>query len=212
MNEISPLFQSTVTDQLMLALMNMHKEHGVIIGKDKKGHKGTYASLPCILESIHKMCSQHGLILTQASRIINGQTALETILRHPASGQWIACQSLLTPNPEAQSYDQAWGGSSTYHRRYDAMMLLGIFSEDDPTDHDGNITVVTHEKKSSRITQKQLDLLLAKINGDEHIIKKICETLRISSLVDIPWKEFNKVLNYVEKTKFEKLIPFNKNF
>jgi len=207
MNETQhPPFQSASIDQLMLALMELHKEHGVVIGKDRKGHKGTYASLPRILDSIHTMCSQHGLILTQASRIIDGAPALESILRHPASGQWILCQSLLTPNPEAQSYDQAWGGSSTYHRRYDAMMLLGIFSEDDPTDHDGNGSAASQEKKSSRITQKQLGLLLAKINGDDYLTKKICTTLKIATLSDIPWKEFNKVLDYVEKVKLEQVV------
>src|SRR5207237_826825 len=118
-------FQSPEVDQLTLALMQVHKDFGVVISKDRKGHKGTYASLPCVLESIHKMCSKYGLLLTQASRIIEGQLALETILRHPQSHQWISCQSLLTPNLEVQSSDQAWGGSSTYHRRYDAMMLLG---------------------------------------------------------------------------------------
>ncbi len=42
-------FQSPNIEQLMLALMEMHKEFGVVISKDRKGHKGTYASLPCIL-------------------------------------------------------------------------------------------------------------------------------------------------------------------
>lgn len=192
-------FQSPSTDQIMLALMEVHQEFGVTISKDRKGHKGTYASLPCILESIHKMCSKHGLILTQASRIIEGKSALETILRHPKSAQWISCQSFLTPNEEVQSNDQAWGGSSTYHRRYDAMMLLGLFAEDDPTDHDGNISAFSTKKET--ISQKQHALLLAKINGNEALQRKILERFKITSLTYVPWKEFNKVLNYVENAK-----------
>ena len=197
-------FESATIDQLMLAIMELHKEFGVVVSKDRKGHKGTYASLPCILESIHKMCSKHGLILTQASRIIDGRTALETILRHPKSGQWISCQSLLTPNLEVQSNDQAWGGSSTYHRRYDAMMLLGIFSEDDPTDHDGNVEVIK-EQKSSSINDKQLALLLAKINGNKELERKILTTLKIGTLSNIPWKEFNKVLQFVDNSKINNI-------
>lgn len=192
-------FQSSSIDQIMQALMAMHKEYGVVIGKDRKGHKGTYASLPCVLESIHKMCSTHGLILTQASRIIDGRCALESILRHPTSGQWISCQSLLTPNDNAQSYDQAWGGSSTYHRRYDAMMLLGIFSEDDPTDNDGNNEPIV--QKSSCISSKQFILLKSKINGDEELTRKILAMVKANSLAEIPWKEFNKILNYIENNK-----------
>ena len=190
-------FQSSDIDQLVHALMEVHKEFGVVINKDRKGHKGTYASLPRVLESIHIMCSKHGLILTQASRIIDGHLALETILRHQKSNQWISCQSLLTPNAEVQSSDQAWGGSSTYHRRYDAMMLLGIFAEDDPTDHDGNSDVA----KSTYISEKQHLLLLAKINNNEMLKNKILTSLKIAALSEIPWKEFNKVLKYVEQTQ-----------
>lgn len=196
-------FQSPNIDQLMFALMELHKEFGVVIGKDRKGHKGTYASLPCILESIHKMCSKHGLVLTQASRIINGQPALESTLRHPKSAQWVSCQSLLTPNLEVQSNDQAWGGSSTYHRRYDAMMLLGIFSDEDPTDNDGNFDQGKNQKNGYLISEKQLALLNVKINGDEELKRKILSTLKISKLVDIPWKDFNKVLQYVESSKIK---------
>lgn len=185
----------------MLALMQVHKEFGVVISKDRKGHKGTYASLPSILDSIHTMCSKYHLILTQASRIVEGQLALETILRHPHSKQWISCQSLLTPNLEVQSSDQAWGGSSTYHRRYDAMMLLGIFSEDDPTDHDGNVGAEKTHKKSANINEKQLALLVSKINKDDALKNKILTTLKVAQLADIPWKEFNRVLHYVESAK-----------
>lgn len=194
-------FQSADIDKLMYALMEVHKEFGVVINKDRKGHKGTYASLPCVLESIHKMCSKHDLILTQASRIIDGQLALETILRHPKSGQWLSCQSLLTPHPDAQSLDQSWGGSSTYHRRYDAMMLMGIFAEDDPTDHDGNIEAVKKQTAPAAINEKQLALLLAKIGKDDALKHKILATLKVAQLADIPWKEFNRVLQYVESAK-----------
>lgn len=269
-------FQSPEIDQLMYALMEVHKEFGVVISKDRKGHKGTYASLPCVLESIHKICSKHGLILTQASRIIDGHNALETILRHPISKQWISCQSILTANVGSQSSDQAWGGSSTYHRRYDAMMLLGIFAEDDPTDNDGHHEMVAsksdfarghHEmvadksnlvrghvvaakadlsrglsssttstgfavKKSEAhfvadkpavrpvqrslgevgssksevgsspyINEKQHALLLSKIKDNEDLKHKILAMLKIDNFSEIPWREFNKILQYVDKMR-----------
>ncbi|MCX5922205.1 MAG: ERF family protein [Candidatus Dependentiae bacterium] len=194
-------FQSPDIDQLMLALMDTHSEFGVVINKDRKGHKGTYASLPCVLESIHKMCSKHGLILTQASRIVNGQLALESILRHPKSQQWIACQSLLTPNIDLPSSDQAWGGSITYHRRYDAMALLGIFAEEDPADHDGAAASDMGQKSPQGLSDKQHALLAAKINGDDALKVKILTGFKIAKLADLPWKEFNKVLNYVEQSK-----------
>ena len=194
-------FQSVDIDQLMLALMDAHKEFGVVINKDRKGHKGTYASLPCVLDSIHKMCAKHGLILTQASRIINDQTALETMLRHPKSKQWISCQSLLTPNSDLPSADQAWGGSNTYHRRYDAMMLMGIFAEEDPADHDGATQAQAPAKSSQAISEKQYGLLVAKLNGDDALKIKLLSGLKLAKLSDLAWRDFNKVLNYIEQEK-----------
>lgn len=193
-------FQSPEIDVVMQALMEVHKEYGVVINKDRKGHKGTYASLPRVLESIHKMCSKYGLILTQSSRIIDGHMALETILYHPKSKQWISSRSLLTPNPDLPSTDQAWGGSNTYHRRYDAMALMGIFAEDDPTDNDGAENTESFEK-SAMISAKQHALLLAKIKGDDALKTKILSGLKIAKLNDIPWREFNKVLKFVEQAK-----------
>lgn len=202
-------FQSAEIDQLTLALMQAHKEFGVVISKDRKGHKGTYASLPCVLDSIHIMCAKYGLVLTQSSRIINNQHALETILSHPQSKQWISSQSLLTPNLDLPSSDQAWGGSSTYHRRYDAMMLMGIFAEEDPADHDGeNKPSASSSKKQAAISDKQYALLMAKLGGDEALRDKLMRGLKLKDLSELAWKDFNKVLRYIEQEKSKESIPF----
>lgn len=185
--------QPNKIDQLMKALFNLHREFGVTIRKDSKGHKGTYASLPCVLESLHEMCDKHDLILHQQSCILEGKNALVTTLYHVPSNQSISSVSLLTPHPEPQSYDQAWGGSSTYHRRYDAMMLMGVFADEDPTDNDGHV-----EEKPQSINPKQLGLLKAKLNGNKDLEGKILKTLNIADLSQVPWKRFNAILEFIE--------------
>src|SRR5665213_2099253 len=118
---------------LMAALMNMHAEFGVIIKKDSKGHKGTYASLPCVLDQIHHMTSKFGMVLTQHLKTFGEQTVLCSHLYHPESGERSESESILTPSPNSPSPDQAYGASMTYHRRYDAMALCGLVAEDDPS-------------------------------------------------------------------------------
>jgi hypothetical protein len=198
-------------DQLLTALMDMHNEFGVIIAKDSKGHKGTYASLPAILESIHNRCKKYGLMLTQGSKVIDNQPAIVSTLWHPKSKQWISCESLLTPSENNLSADQAWGGSSTYHRRYDAMMLLGMFSEDDPTDHDGNYEAKktntnqsygSYQNRSSNanvvgvISNEQLDQLVTEI-------QKLPQEMRSPTVAQIA--SFNKirVLSELKQDQFE---------
>jgi len=177
-------------DQLMKALAALHKEFGVVISKDRKGHKGTYASLPCILVAIHEMCHPHNLLLYQSSCIIEGKNCLLSVLYHTPSGQSISSVSLLTPNPDPQSHDQAWGGSSTYHRRYDAMMLLGIFSENDATDHNGD---------NECISLNQLGFLTSLLQGNKDMEATILKRCGISELNQIPRRTFNAVLEFVKK-------------
>ena len=195
-------YQSQDIDQLMLALMESHKEFGVVLEKDKKGHKGTYASLPCVLDSIHIMCSKHGLILTQASRVIDGQLALETILRHPKSKQWISCQSILTP-ADGLSPDQSWGGSSTYHRRYDAMALMGISSSDDPADHDGNkgLPQAAVPKQSECISASQLGLLRMKLKSQPEREASLLKAYNIPELAALPWRKMDEVVKVLDTPK-----------
>lgn len=195
-------FQSEDISSLLVALMRGHQECGVVIPKDKKGHKGTYAALPQILSFIHTMGSKHGLILHQSPRILEGNAAIETILSHPASGQWISGISLLTPSENPVSMDQALGGSSTYHRRYDAMAICGLFAEDDPSDNDGDTE--TTPSKSSYISEKQLWLLNQRINKRTELEKIILTRLKITKLSDIPYREFNAVLAYVDAYTEEK--------
>ena len=188
--------QSVEINVLMEALSAMHAEFGVTISKDSKGHKGSYASLPCVLEAIDKMVRKHGMVLSHAMRVFEGGLpVLETKLTHTKSKQWITSHSILTPNANPQSEDQAWGGSTTYHRRYNSMMLVGIFADDDPTDNDGNV-----EQRSDFISVKQLGMLRAKIGTNEAVKSTILTRLKINKLEEMPWKEFNKVLTYVTET------------
>lgn len=198
-------------DQLLTALMDMHNEFGVIIAKDSRGNRGTYASLPAVLESIHNRCKKYGLMLTQGSKVIDNQPGIISTLWHPKSKQWISCESLLTPSENNTSADQAWGGSSTYHRRYDAMMLLGICSEDDPTDNDGNYEAKkthasqsygnsqnrsSHENVVSVISNEQLDQLVTEI-------QKLPQDMRATMVTQIASYNKVRVLSELRQDQFE---------
>lgn len=126
-----------MSKNVLQAIAAMHKEFGVIIPKDSKGHKGTYASLPAVLSWISHHGGKYGLTLIQHPNINDGMLSLVTTLVHTPSGEKIDCESILTPTTNNPSPDQAYGSSMTYHRRYDAMAICGLFAEEDPSDHDG---------------------------------------------------------------------------
>ena len=203
--------QSPQIDQLMDAISAVHDKYSVVIEKDAKGHKGTYAKLDNILVEIHRRCKEFGLVLIQRKLISeNNSECLESLLFHRESKQWIKSLSLIHTNPQAQSPDQIWGGSDTYHRRYDAMGILGLCSSDDPADHDGwkdhqttQNTSPSPEKivsiiSSDLISEKQQGLLRMQLNGNKEIAEKILVKWNISRLSDIPWRQFNDVLAFVK--------------
>jgi len=226
--------QSDSVENLTKALLEVHKQHGVVIGKDSKSFRNTYATLPGILTQIKDMIAPHGLILTQGSEAEYGGSAIYTLLEHVESGeyrktisklfpkelpvlpdyiinkmdqgQWNAyCKALIDHNP-----DQAWGSSTTYHRRYDAMMICGFFSVDDPTDFNEGSKEILEDRpstiqrtmniidpassSSSNISDKQLALLHMKLKSNPGLEQSILAQQKIKSLSDIPRSNFNAIL------------------
>ena len=195
LNNLVPFFMEYTMSKpitLMQALMNMHAEFGVILGKDKKGNRGTYTSLPGVLSQIHNMTKKHGLLLFQRPdfEIDSGVQSLMTRLEHVESGENIWCRSLLTPTPNAPSADQAYGSSMTYHRRYDAMALCGLFCDEDPADHDG---WKDHEHTTRKITDSEAKRLYAilKDRGSEGVIKEL--SAKYGKFQNMTLKEYNEL-------------------
>lgn len=202
--------QSEQTDQLDLALLAMQQEFGVTIGKDKKGHVASYAGLPGILEWISSHAGKHGLVLRQGTLIIDGINSLESKLLHPSSKQFISCRSYLTPQENSKNEDHAWGGSTTYQRRYQAMMLLGLFCDNDVTDRDRQESPRVQEvsmenapaairevfgERSEYISEKQHGFFLMKCKDSPENAQFVRE--KYANTKQIPWKKFQNVLNFL---------------
>lgn len=195
---------------LMKALSKAHHANptGLIIPKGTKGARALYTNLPDVLRYIDSMCEPHGLILYQASCVVDGKPGLYSKLTHTPSGEFIDSTSLLTMAPNPQNPDQLWGGSTTYHRRYDAMMLCGLFCEDDPEDDDGYknsrkaddlkpTSPATEEKKP--LTEIQLKALVAKINGNTELEQIILKIYDISKLGDLPQFRYDGLCKWIDR-------------
>lgn len=224
--------QSPEIDKIMDAIAEMHDKCGVTIEKDAKGARNaTYAKLDNILTEIHRRCKEFKLTLIQRKLISDSHDksaeCLETLLFHRESKQWLKSLSLLHVNPQATSPDQVWGGSDTYHRRYDAMGILGLCSSDDPADHDGwkdhgettpvvkqqsNVTMIKPSSispvmniingaKSDLISVNQLAKLKFELKGYEDLETIILEQHNVSKLADIPWKKFQEILAFLDANK-----------
>lgn len=114
----------------------MLKVQGAVDGVKKDGKnphfKSSYATLEAVVDTIRPVCQENGLVVMQAPGLFSdGAIAVETIVVHAASGEWIKSEVSL---PVVGSDPQKAGSALTYAERYSLMALFNL----PPVDDDGN--------------------------------------------------------------------------
>lgn len=97
--------------------------------------KGKYADLAEIANACRAALSRHQIAWTQIPIITESEIVLETTLEHGPSGQYIIGQWPIDPGLRRDQ--QKLGAAVTYARRFSLAAMVGVVSEDDDTDDDG---------------------------------------------------------------------------
>lgn len=121
--------------------------------KDSKNphYKSKYASLHASWLSCRKLLAENGFAVTQLPIMRDeGVVVLHTILYHEA-GASIDC---IYPVVYQACTAPQLGGALKYARRYSLETIIGITTEDDPEDDDGNTTPAVPEPKPAPKQQK----------------------------------------------------------
>lgn len=98
---------------------------------DNPYYQSKYADLAEVRDAVLPSLWKHGLMMMQLPCEMDGSPALQTLLIHPASGEWVEttiCLHVAKDNP------QGVGSAITYARRYALQAVTGVAAEDD----DGN--------------------------------------------------------------------------
>lgn len=99
-----------------------------VIPKTKEGQSGNrrfmYAPFDQVLDAVRPVLIEHGLMLTQGTDGHN----LVTRLEHAASAEW---REAVMPINAEHANMQSYGIELMYRRRYAAIAMLGIVTEDD---------------------------------------------------------------------------------
>lgn len=116
--------QSENVTELIGALVEARKE---ITGASKEAENpffgSKYADLSEVIRCSNAPLLDHGLILTQATSLVDGKPHLVTQLTH-LSGEWIrGCMPIVSGKPNDP---QSFGAALTYARRYGQASLLNI--------------------------------------------------------------------------------------
>lgn len=219
------MHRSTEIDQLMAAIAKTQQE-GVIISKNTKGARSRYADLCQILEVIQERSSKYDLVMTQDEVITSdGRAAIATTVFHIPSKQFKTGMSLLTYVDNAASPDQAWGGSTTYHRRYSAMMAYGLFQDEDATDHDGNNVPAQQATNSNYaspkaatsfastgvVSEKQVGMLKWKIKESKqpNIMEHVQKMYGITDIAKLPFNKCNELIEWLGQTPQKSIIDMD---
>lgn len=122
--------------------------HGVVKDAKNPFHGNRYATLEAVIETARPILTKNGLAFLQApGNIQEGRIALNTLLLHPASGEWIKAtmaipivklskkkeknsRELVEPEPPLID-PQSVGSAITYACRYALMAMLGLPPLDD---------------------------------------------------------------------------------
>jgi hypothetical protein len=114
------------------------KLHGSIeaMKKDDKNpfYNSSYIPLPKMLRTLKPTFQEHGFILSQPVKVVDGVNVVTSKLTHAKTGLSETSEIALLPEVLPKADMQKLGGAITYGRRYGLSALLGLEESDD----DGN--------------------------------------------------------------------------
>lgn len=178
--------------------------------------KSTYITLDGILNTVRPILAKYGLaILQNAYSEDDGTICVKSILIHQ-SGQFFET-GVLKMKPAKQD-PQILGSHITYMKRYNLGALLGICES---IDDDGNkATFPNGYSKKEKLTKKQmqqetidkndtslisedqLKKLWALTSGQVDVARAIIEKYGYGSSKEIQKKDFNSIIDEIEKALF----------
>lgn len=173
--------------------------------------KSRYADLEAILDSVKVALGKHSLSFIQQEEDHNGATTLTTTLLH-ASGQWVASRRRIVSKNEAQQ--QEFGKALSYERRYAAMCILGVATNQDKDDDDASDNTYQSVKRASTkltvepkfmgnetISTDQLEEIEMELDGFAEIGAKILDKFNIAELADIPKSQYSAIMKRTRELK-----------
>lgn len=158
------------------AMLNFQSEVTKITKSAKNPFfKSTYAPLPDILEAIMPVLQKHGLVVMQFPK---GQNELETLILHPASGEFMSESYYMKP---AKEDPQAYGSVITYQRRYALGAILGLNIDEDD---DGNkaSTPQIEEPEKPWMEKEERDKLLDWIMQGKYSTKTADQVIKLAEV------------------------------
>ena len=177
-------------NKLSAALVKAQSEMGGAV-KDSKNpfFKSNYADLTSVIKAVKEPFANNGLGYVQFPINDGHSVGVVTRLIH-SSGEWLE-QEFSTPIQKVDP--QSVGALISYYRRFCLQSMAGIPSVDD----DGELTVIRSENGNMSPSEiKSIKDLITQTGTDS---KKFCQAYNISSIEELPKKQFHHAKNNLER-------------
>tara|TARA_R110000796_G_scaffold252537_2_gene387482 strand:+ start:32734 stop:33330 length:597 start_codon:yes stop_codon:yes gene_type:complete len=167
------------------ALVAAQSEMGKALKQSTNPHfKSKYADLSNVLDAVLPALNKHGIALIQPARTDEGDHYVETVLIHAGSGETLGCRVPLIID---KNNSQGYASSTTYARRYGAMMMTGLAPEDD----DGNAAAAAPPKPMAEAKFLKIKDLIEESGADE---KAVAKAFKVGSLMNLTDAQADKAV------------------
>jgi len=174
----------------------LSKMHGAMpnVPKNGKSNYGPFSTLDDGLEIARKHCSENGIAIVQATRMVGDVLFLDT--RISCGDEWMESEYPVIKFPARA---QEIGSAVSYARRYSLFPMLGIAGDNDDDGTEANKTKI--EPASKAISEDQLDELLGLITETGSDPVGFLKYMGVSNIAQIRSTDFSRAKAALLKKK-----------
>ena len=164
------------------------------VARKGTGHNAKkYARFEDVIDAIRAPLAQHGFSLSFRTKHEGSIVRITGILGHEAGHQEETDLPLPADTSGSKNAVQAWGSSISYGKRYVALTLLGIATEDDD---DGKAAVA-----GPTITDDQAEQIKSALEDTGGLLPRFCAYWKLEKLTDLPAAKFADALASIQKRR-----------
>ena len=160
------------------------------VARGGRGHNDKkYARFEDVIGAVRPLLVLHGFSLSFRTSQGDGWLRVTGVLGHAAGHVETTDMTLPADTSGSKNAVQAWGSSTSYGKRYVALSLLGMATEDD----DGRSAVQAHSAPAM-ITDDQAEQIKVALERTGGHLPKFCAYWKLRRLGDLPAAKFDAAM------------------
>lgn len=188
------MLAQTAKASYLAALAEMQAELPAAARKGTGHNNKKYARFEDIIEATRESMQKHGFSLTfRLDQSQPDKVKITGVLGHRDGHSEQTDIVLAADNSGAKNAVQAWGSSVSYGKRYVAVTLLGIATEDDDDGKAGG--------GAGPVSDEQATELMQLLQQHEADIPAFCRYFKIAAVAALPASEFDRAKTAITSPK-----------